>query len=233
MIMKTRKVTRKTLEELAKIMPVLTEQEQRSCKGGAMFINIENGEELGRLGPSSMIRVCTQDEFNNFKGMADSDNTIFESQGQSFKSMGFASSGAEGAALMKQIVQRLTGYQGGVSPNSGYDEKMGFALKPNNTIDGLVYDPSYEYLYNYDTLSSMLYHEKTHYGTGGGGSGVLDKTLDNTNEDDAYLAQCNQTNFLQLPYGFRKDLAKGWLTSTSKYSKSDIATKTGVSIYDF
>ncbi len=41
-------------------------------------------------------------------------------------------------------------------------------------------------------------------------------------------ARCMQSEFLLLPYEFRKDVAQAWLNNTKQYSKSYIAAMTNV-----
>lgn len=228
--MKKRKFTRTSLDELAKKMPVLSKQEMEKCVGGAVFLNIENGQKLGTLGPSSTIRLCSPEDFQYMSQYlahewGGTNSSQFENMGTAFSDINFAGSGSQGEHLMKQIIQREIGYTGSVTARSG-DEAMAWAVQ-NGVAIAFYFDPSYEYLYNYDTLMSMLAHEKAHFGDSGSGNAMI-----NTSEDYAYNEQCSQAGFSQLPYNFRLTVAENWSDLNTR-TKEYISQMTGIPVNQF
>lgn len=58
-----KKLGKSTLEELAKRMPVLTENEQRSSIGGYRYYD-ESGNFLGEIGSHDTVRITSRDNYN-------------------------------------------------------------------------------------------------------------------------------------------------------------------------
>lgn len=60
-----KKITKKSLDELAKIMPPLSEEEQRGCIGGTLYFN-ESGVFLTQIGAGADARICASSDFSAF-----------------------------------------------------------------------------------------------------------------------------------------------------------------------
>ncbi|MDO5572267.1 MAG: hypothetical protein Q4F97_12515 [Bacteroidales bacterium] len=64
--MKKEKITRATLDELEKTMPVLSENEQRNCTGGYRYYD-ESGMFIEKIGDENEIRIINRTNYNNIK----------------------------------------------------------------------------------------------------------------------------------------------------------------------
>lgn len=60
-----RVVTKKSLEELAKVMPVIHEEEARAIIGGTIYYDV-SGNRLGTVGSSDEIRVVAKEEWEDY-----------------------------------------------------------------------------------------------------------------------------------------------------------------------
>lgn len=76
--MKTLK--RKTLDELRAEMPVLSETEQRRCKGGTFYCDL-SGNNLGQVGSGDDLKFCSASDFQTYNA------GNIEGQGISFGSL--------------------------------------------------------------------------------------------------------------------------------------------------
>lgn len=64
--MKTRKLTKKSLNELAQVMPVLSEKEQDELVGGAQLFT-KDGTYLGQVGTSQEVRITTENTYTQLQ----------------------------------------------------------------------------------------------------------------------------------------------------------------------
>ncbi len=156
--MKKRTVTRKSLDELRKVMPVLTEQEQRECEGRAYYYDDTSGNYLGKLGTSNEIRIVNSSTFNSLKGCND-DSELFGS------SRSLDSSSLSIKQNVMRAMARNVGYTGNVymsdkdvSNNGSHSIDSGIGVNRNSTL--------FESGNYYDFLLLMC-HEKNHSETMG------------------------------------------------------------------
>ena len=60
-----RKITKKSLEELAEVMPIIHEVEAKSFVGGTIYFDI-SGNRLGTVGSSDELRVVAKEEWEDY-----------------------------------------------------------------------------------------------------------------------------------------------------------------------
>ncbi len=166
--MRKRKITKKSLDELAKIMPVLTEQEARECVGAAKFYDISSGNSLGQIGGSTAVRFISINEFETLK-------SSYPTGGINGKPMTDSQVDANGKSLtqvsdnikqsfVKSIISDLniSGFAfTSVTNGSGNEMSTKIDLK-NKTIElFLCEDGGFAYE-NYASLKNTIYHEYLH-----------------------------------------------------------------------
>ncbi len=239
--MRKRKITRASLDELAKIMPTLTEQEQTKYIGGTRFYSTE-GIYLGLVGSSDILRIVDEQSFKTnlkFK-TTDQDNA-----GYSLKSAPRDIL----ATFLKGAVGSDIGFTGNIYPvRSGTASQtgpMGFNAPDKfflNIDDSIVFT-------NYYAFRSALEHEKSHYNTSSS-SGIWNRDDPNhdilvaTDELKAYSAQVNGTYFKNAPKEYKKMTAQYWYQNVlianpnisqqeKENAKKNIATKCGINANDF
>lgn len=165
--MKKRKLTRKNLDELAKVMPVLSEEVQACCWGGAVYFD-ENGNRLNRVGSSDEIRVISTTEFNQILQLS-VDDPDCNYGGEALKSSSESIKNKIFQFYVSQYAPNATSYKIGNSNGN-------FA---HSTSDGkIVINESSSGIYNENDLISVLQHENIHlsYLSGGFSGNVDDNT---------------------------------------------------------
>ncbi len=160
-IVKSRKITRKTLDELRKVMPVLTEQEQREYIGKTMYFDSSSGNFLGKVGPSSEIRIVNSSTFESLKYCND-DSELYP--------YSFALNSVN-YSIQKNIITSIA-REHKINLNSGASISLinvpcdsGYILYGQADLKGNIEininSPSYTSANYYDLLMT-LYHEKYH-----------------------------------------------------------------------
>ncbi len=204
--MKKRKITRKTLDELAKSMPVLTEQEQRECVGGTYFYDL-NGHFIGKYGTTDTLRFISKEEYDykssNF-GSAPPDNW-----GSSLSDLG----STERYTIVHNMLKDNFNVDVIVGPikSGNVSEVMGFL--PNGVL-GIRPDNSTIFT-NYNAFMSTLQHEADHYNSsfyssGMAGSGNNEGAI-KTEEFRVYENQVKSQFFKNAPYDYKYRTAVGWI----------------------
>ncbi len=231
--MKTRKISRKNLDELAEVMPVLTEQEMSEYIGRTHFCDMQ-GKHIDDIGTSPTLRFIEPTDLQNYKSVYcpyGSDianlplNVNPDNWGTSFSNLE--------DDRKKNIIQKRLNYSGAIEFSGKgntymeFDlEKKLFRLNPAN-------------FENYYIFESTLVHESVHRESISMGSGNWSLNNSIGNERLAYLAQANDKNLLLTPIEYRKKTACSWFsyfnnesTERQKYAKEVIASKCNVPLSD-
>lgn len=202
--MKKRKITRMTLDELAKKIPVLTEQESSKILAGAWYY-YPNGTFFMSAGTSDNIYVY---ENGNSVLLSEASHSAIRN-------------------VLGQLSQQIMGYSGIIelassgSVTAGFDRhgSLWFNLADTATIN------------NYYNLRSTLYHESSHYDDYTGSGAIIDG---NEGEIRAYERQVSSPDYAMTSYEYKISVARGWFIATGSdpLQKSDIAYACGVNITD-
>lgn len=119
-----KKISIKDLEDLAKEMPILTENEQKVVVGGSIYLDY-NGNELGRFGVYDNFRVVDQETFEyarDFK--ADNFGTPLSQTGSS----GFSGNICDIQKTVFTRYARKMGYTGETRVVEDYSEEEGIFI---------------------------------------------------------------------------------------------------------
>ncbi len=200
------KLTKKSLKELAEIMPVLSEKEQESCIGGTHFYNL-SGVSLGSVGPGDDIRIISQDELYAAK---------YESEQN--KDYSYKSSSSWGSYIQQtdissdcvvKIVSSVTGVDKSVIRiTSGAIQEAGTMFFGSGAFLIQIEKGSFS-LKNAGSLNSTMRHEANH----------IIRPSDNQwlDENDAYMDQTSASDFKSLPSEYREMIASMWTSQAEQY----------------
>lgn len=154
-----KKLMRKNLEELAKVMPVICEDEARGIIGGTVYFDV-SGNRVGKVGTSDEMRVVSKEEwesYNEHLGMAtDKDYT----------KMGISLSSASDRVktVVASSYARGLGFLG-AQVNSKVDLNADAGIQPGNP-DVVLIQHNSMILNHENDLINTIQHEKYHYITG-------------------------------------------------------------------
>ncbi|MDO5557929.1 MAG: hypothetical protein Q4G05_06845 [Clostridia bacterium] len=158
-IMKKEKITRATLDELEKTMPVLSENEQRNCTGGYRYYD-ESGMFIEKIGDEDEIRIITRNNFDNLKldcgNYTANDKTLFKSHSTAFSD----ANNSIQLNILKFMANKI-GYDGNITIN-GANNNGSCSGKSYITISNTssIFKSSH-----YFDLLSVLIHEVEHSNT--------------------------------------------------------------------
>lgn len=154
-----RKITKKSLEELAEVMPIIHAVEAKSIVGGTIYFDI-SGNRLGTVGSSDELRVVAKEEWEDYG------NHLGFNTEKDYSKMGMSLSAA--SDRVKTIV------------TSSYAKNLGFlgaqvsskvhlsgdaGIKPDNPSIVLIQHDSMILNHENDLINTMK-HEQYHYITG-------------------------------------------------------------------
>lgn len=200
------KLTRKSLDELADIMPVLSEDEQGHCIGGADFYDL-SGNFLDSVGPGSDIRIISQRDLNTAMQESQNNNDYTYKSSSSWGSYIQQESNLSSDSV-KNIISHITGMnQGNILVSSGKIEEAASLVTSGYYL--IQIDRTSLSLRNTESLKSTMRHETNH----------IMRPTDNTwlDEDDAYMDQTSDSSFKSLPLDYRQRIAEMWEYQARKY----------------
>ena len=224
-----KKLEKKTLDELAKIMPVITEKEQSCIMGGVKFYN-ESGVYLGTIGSSDELRFVdgntTFGDITNQVGntMAGGPVKTLEKR-QEAAALNIGSSWSNTSEKSRrsfvttvvnesQLLNSLKGLQFEDDWDSGTVAAAIFTNKKTGEKT-LAISSKQAFFGTYSNAFSMLVHESYHARSGSGSqssSGASGVEL-RPDESGAYEYQVNNANYSQTTEAFRLELARGAITN--------------------
>lgn len=154
-----RVVTKKSLEELAKVMPVIHEEEARAIIGGTIYYDV-SGNRLGTVGSSDEIRVVAKDEWEDYN------NQIGFNTEKDYNKMGMSLSAASDGikAFIASSYARKLGFKG-AQVNSKMDLQADACLVPGDP-DVVAIRHDSMILDHENDLINTLKHEQYHHITG-------------------------------------------------------------------
>ncbi len=183
-----KKLTKQSLDELAKEMPVLSEEVQISLIGGAKYFDL-SGTFLGDIGPGDEMRIISPNEFQ--AAMADYNNHPYDGSGQLYgQSLSSASRNTKHRVLLHYAKGGLSHFN---LVNLSQDIQAGWNKDGQFMINlnGFFMD------HEQDIINTMV-HEMVHYNAGSG---------DNS-EYAAYMAQISHPSYALTSLRYKKYLAE-------------------------
>ena len=183
-----KKLSRKNLDELAKVMPVLSETEQRMFVGGTVYCDL-SGNYLGKVGAGDDLKFIAQSDFNYYR-----DNHI-EGMGDSFSEL-------SRAAQTTFVMNHSSFKYGQIAISNNSDRDLAAEV-----LEGGVKIYKYDSVWNnyHDALSTLeheWYHfDNKHYITTG-------TIVDVQEEIETYIAQINSAGFANTSYEYKKRVAE-------------------------
>lgn len=139
-----KKLSRKNLDELAKVMPVLSETEQKAFVGGTVYCDL-SGNYLGKVGVGDDLKFISQSDFNYYK-----DNNL--------EGMGVSLGGLNDAGL-EGFIKNHFSFDNKIIRTSEQSE-LGAGLTENGNLK--INTNHFAWNNYYDALS-VLEHEAYHY----------------------------------------------------------------------
>ncbi len=181
--MKTRKLNKQSLEELAKTMPVLSEEEQRKYVGAERYYDECSGNYLGKAGTNDNILIISAADFyskNYARGVSIQDRPAIQS------------------SVMRSIAYEL-GYTGAICTGSlGSNSSGKIRLATANQSTGITVgnDNGFFNEANYYNIKSIIVHEVYHMGD-------TENTTVQDKELAAYYTQTTHTDYNNTTYAFK------------------------------
>ncbi|MDO5572263.1 MAG: hypothetical protein Q4F97_12495 [Bacteroidales bacterium] len=197
--MKKEKITRATLDELEKTMPVLSENEQRNCTGGYRYYD-ESGMFIEKIGDENEIRIINRTNYNNIKPESGNfgirDMEILES---------FSTSLSSACSLnVKEAVIRSIAMELSVNDIQFFYDSSNTAAGRFNTLTGEIsinMESSVIGNNNYYDIYLTIVHEKQHKDT------TIDMRTDYS-ELQAYLTVRNHIYFCNCSENYKSSIEK-------------------------
>ncbi|MDD4697840.1 MAG: hypothetical protein PHR52_09935 [Fermentimonas sp.] len=151
--MKKRKVSNDSLTELAKRMPVLSEEMMSSYIGGVVYFD-KDGTRLGKVGGSDLIRVTTLEDYEYAYQLPLNDSSCEEM-------------GSPLSSLSNEVKQKVYSYYvNSYAPNASSFEFGEISnIAQCNTSKVLTLNPFASGVGNENSLISTLQHEDYHLST--------------------------------------------------------------------
>lgn len=207
-----KKVTKKSLDELAKVMPPLSVQEQRSCIGGSIYYSPGSGSYLGAWNDGFPdIRVINPDDFYELTRSGSAGGVTGASIGNELIRLSSKlSSNDSMLSPIYSVMAQSIGYNGvvGLIPQTPENRnKYGAAQSGSIYLNPSLLDNNF-----YNTMS-ILVHEKHHCDT------PEDNSDTNKSEFEAYKAMINSAYFANATEGFQKLMREKY-----EYYKGQVAS---------
>lgn len=214
-----KKITKKTLDELRKTMPVLSEEEMSKVNGSVMYYN-QSGVYIGKIGDSDELRFVGDVPFSDILRQvtnnmaAGSTDTLAKRQEAAALNIGTNWSSTSQAARII-FVTNLINNDPSLSRLKGMfigDHDQNSGVRPAIIGSGANGDPvlgiSTNQLYfgSYTSLASTLVHEASHVGP----SGTIV-----SNEFDAYKAQANNSYYKNASLQYQLAVARGAVSDSN------------------
>lgn len=204
-----KKLTKKSLDELAKQMPVLDEIHQKTFIGGTHYYDL-SGNYLGKIGSSDEVRFTTPESYSYYLPIN------AENGGSSFANV---NSGTQTA-----FIKKIFGTTGNVYINPSSNYAAGLSSSGN-----LIIDPNSFIWNNRSDALSTLYHENMHYNN---------RDYAKTNpyeiyqaEFTTYMAQISSYEYQQTTAAYKRETAEALYYYSNLlnkgYSKSQIYNMCG------
>ena len=204
-----RKLSQKSLNELAEIMPVLSEKEQESCIGGTHFYNL-SGTFLGSVGPGNDIRIISQEELYTAKYESEQNNDYTYKSSNSWGS--YIQQSDISSDSVVNIVNHATGVDKSViRVTSGVVKEVETIIVDSGSSGYFLIqiERASLSLKNTGSLNSTMRHESSH----------ITRPSENQwlDEDDAYMLQTSDPAFKSLPLDYRQMIASMWTSQARQY----------------
>lgn len=192
-----KKVTKKSLDELAKVMPPLSVQEQRSCIGGSIYYSPGSGSYLGAWNDGFPdIRVINPDDFYELTRSGSAGGVTGASIGNELIRLSSKlSSNDSMLSPIYSVMAQSIGYNGvvGLIPQTPENRnKYGAAQSGSIYLNPSLLDDNF-----YNTMS-ILVHEKYHCDDSSGSKSTAQR------ECDAYQAMFSSPYFANASGKFRE-----------------------------
>ncbi len=164
--MRKRKLTVKNLAELAKRMPVLSEDVQRNYLGRGVYFN-SNGQYLGEVmtGSDDMIYVVSDNDWNKIQQKGNDLATTLNSENISRVSLSSVSKPLQQTVIKHYASKYIDDFNGSVNVNSNIqtfgnsEATMGWK---DYSFNELYINPTYTDNFRKNSLISSLQHENFH-----------------------------------------------------------------------
>ena len=143
-----RKATKKSLDELRKIMPVLSEKQQRACIGSARYYDVQ-GNFLGTFGSGLEMRVIAPESFSHLLSTGDSSRL----HGTPLSS---ASDSTRRAVLLRYLPPHLADFE--------WTDQSG--IFAGFTLGGTFRIGRGDWKDHHGDIMSIIAHETHHYNSG-------------------------------------------------------------------
>lgn len=208
--MKTRKLTRKNLDELAKVMPVLSEEVQSSCMGGTIYVSAD-GIRFGKIGGSDEFYVIDAAQWRSINNPKSSDyNDPYLGERLS------SCSDSTIQAVVGGYAKNFANYTGTVCAKS-YGDDSGTQASVSSGGE-LCINRYGEYVYHENDLISILEHEGEHIsGTSGSYWHQELKAVENQVNSSYYAT--TSTSFREGLANYLVDIWKNLGYDSSTYNK--------------
>ncbi len=211
-----KKLTKKSLDELAKEMPIIDETYQKTFIGGTYYYDIASGTFFGQIGSSDDVRFVNSSEYEMCQ------NLNAEHYGSTFVSV---SSGTQAA-----YIKNFFGGTGNIIISSTTNTDVAGLTASGN----LVINPNSSVWVNKNDTSSTLYHEMIHYNANDYTINPNDQNSINQAEFTAFMAQISTAEYQNTSASYKKntaDLLYSYSQALGKpYSKATIYNMCGVTL---
>ena len=202
-----KKLTKKSLNELAKVMPKIAEKQQRELIGCAKYYN-HNGEYLGMIGTGDEMRVISNSDFDVYAAGIYEEGTLFgiglldASDTEKMAVLtNFLPFGITGVEFLDEPVK---GQQAGLDSNGNfYINKNGFILENASSIVNTIVHEEYHFDNEHYTgsisdgqeLDTLMYQ-------------INDSSYENTNQEYRLFVANQLYNSSNISYAEALQLAR-------------------------
>lgn len=217
-----KELKRLSLDELAKVMPVIEEEEQKQYVGGTHFYDYQ-GNMLGEIGNEGDIRIISENNYNDLKNKNDYNN--YSSWGVPIQQAKLESES------VKNILSSVTGY----SPNtflitSGISNDEAKTLYINPTTYLIEIDMTSLTIKDVNCMLSTMSHESYHIAHSNDKDAYGNPLSDWEHEKNAYLNQTSDSNFKSLPLEYRQKIAGFWEAQAATQYSGALPNSVSISI---
>jgi hypothetical protein len=214
--MEKKKLTRKSLDELAKEMPTINENMQRSFIGGDIFYD-QSGNFLGNFGPGDAFKVISDSEYDDLVQYGINPNRTY--------GVSLADTSISTSVKYKVMMGYLSSYGiTNVQLRPDYTWQAGFVPEPGGSGHVFTMNSSGVCLQNESSLLSTLDHESYHMAT--------NYINSPTTEVEAITQQVNSATYASTNDDYRRMTARYLYEQYSTGSISGSAYPTINSIED-
>lgn len=218
-----KKVTKKNLDELAKVMPVISRNRQTGYVGGTIYFDL-SGNKLGTVGSSNELRVLSLSEWNDYQN-APGINTELDGS-----KLGISLSNASDVTKTMVATSFAQSYGFMVAQvNSNVDIGADAGIQPGSP-NVLLINSNSMIFNNLDDLINTIHHEQYHLtgaveGTSQNEIGAIEYQI----SQPGYISTSNDYKIKTGDYLYAQWQRQG-IAGTSGYYKLDAYKKCGVII---